>query len=250
MRNVYFILLAVFFPLQINAQTLTGDVIDTNKGMVVVHPILHGTLALEFDKKVIIIDPYGGSEAMEGIPDPDLILITDIHGDHHNPRTLEILNTLETHFIVPQAVADKMGSDYNLTVLNNGEETKFENIKIKAVPMYNLPETTDSRHTKGRGNGYVITMAGVNVYISGDTDDIDEMRSLKNIDVAFICMNQPFTMTVEQAADAVLAFKPKVVYPYHYRGREGLSDVTKFRDLVNEKDEDIEVRLADWYPEN
>ncbi len=249
MRNALYILL-VGISLQINAQTLTGDVIETNKGMVVVHPILHGTLALEFDKKIIIIDPYGGEEAMEGIPDPDLILITDIHGDHHNPKTLEILNTLETQYIVPQAVADKMNGYDNLTVLNNGEETKFDNIKIKAVPMYNLPETADSRHTKGRGNGYVITMAGVNVYVSGDTDDIDEMRSLKNIDVAFICMNQPFTMTVDQAADAVLSFKPKVVYPYHYRGRGGLSDVAKFKNLVNEKDEDIEVRLTDWYPEN
>jgi L-ascorbate metabolism protein UlaG (beta-lactamase superfamily) len=113
--------------------------------------------------------------------------------------------------------------------------------------MYNLPETADSRHTKGRGNGYVINIGGKNIYISGDTEDIPEMRALKNIDVAFVCMNLPYTMDINQAASAVLAFKPKIVYPYHYRGSGGLSDVAAFKKMVNEKDPKIDVRLAEWY---
>lgn len=115
--------------------------------------------------------------------------------------------------------------------------------------MNNLPETDDSRHPKGRGNGYVLNMGGQRLYISGDTEDIPEMRALQNIDVAFVCMNMPYTMTVEQAADAVLAFKPKVVYPFHYRGQGGLSDVDHFKELVNKGNEGIDVRLRNWYPQ-
>lgn len=241
------LLILIFISHNLQAQQLSGDVVDTNKGMLIVHPIMHGTLALEWDNKIILIDPYGGPQAMEGIPAPDLILITDIHGDHHNPKTIASIDTEKTTFIVPQAVADKM--DRKVQVLANGEETKFENIKIEAVPMYNLPESPDSRHPKGRGNGYVVTMAGARIYISGDTEDIPEMRDLKNIHVAFVCMNMPYTMEVEQAADAVLEFNPDVVYPYHYRGSEGLSDVNLFRDLVKSGNKDIDVRLLNWYPE-
>jgi L-ascorbate metabolism protein UlaG (beta-lactamase superfamily) len=113
--------------------------------------------------------------------------------------------------------------------------------------MYNLPEAPDSRHTKGRGNGYVLTLGGKLVYISGDTEDIREMRSLKNIDVAFVCMNLPYTMDIEQASSAVLEFKPKIVYPYHYRGQGGLNDVEGFKKLVNAVNPSIEVRLRNWY---
>ena len=104
-------------------------------------------------------------------------------------------------------------------------------------------------HTKGRGNGYVLTMGEKNIYISGDTQGIPEMRSLKNIDIAFICMNLPYTMDVQEAADAVLDFEPKIVYPYHYRGKEGFSDIQEFKKMVEAKDKNIEVRLRNWYPE-
>ena len=117
-------------------------------------------------------------------------------------------------------------------------------IGITAIPMYNLPETPDAFHTKGRGNGYVLTIGGKNIYISGDTEDIPEMRALKNIDIAFVCMNLPYTMPPDQAAQGVLAFKPKIVYPYHYRGQ----DVNIFKNLVNTGDKNIEVRLRNWYP--
>lgn len=249
----FFILLLLFlFCFKVTAQKLTGEIIDTSKGMLVLHPILHGTFAMEWSGKVIYIDPYGGEKALAGLPDPDLILITDIHGDHLNHEALGVMNTENTKFIVPQAVADKIEEKYkkNLEVLSNGEETKWEGIIVKAIPMYNLPDDSTSRHSKGRGNGYVVTMGGKNIYVSGDTEDIPEMRNLKKIDVAFVCMNQPFTMTIEQAADAVLEFKPSIVYPFHYRGRNGLSDVAKFKQLVNEGNSKIEVRLENWYPEN
>ena len=116
--------------------------------------------------------------------------------------------------------------------------------------MYNLPESPDSRHVKGRGNGYVLSFDKKLVYISGDTEDIPEMRDLKHIEVAFVCMNLPYTMDVDQAADAVLDFKPRIVYPYHYRGSSGLSDVGYFQNLINEGDKHIEVRLRNWYPDN
>lgn len=123
-------------------------------------------------------------------------------------------------------------------------------VAIEAIPMYNLREEALKFHEKGRGNGYILTLGGERVYISGDTEDIPEMRNLENIDIAFVCMNLPYTMTVESAASAVLDFKPKKVYPYHYRGTEGLSDVGKFKTLVNEGDSSIDVIQLDWYPKS
>ena len=246
--NVVFLLLISFTT---NAQQLTGEIIDTNKGMLILHPVLHGTLAMEWNNKIILIDPYGGSETLSDFPAPDLILITDIHGDHLNHESLKILNTENTKFIVPQAVADKIDEAYkqNMEVLPNGKESKWEGINVKAIPMYNLPDDSNSRHKKGRGNGYVLTIGGKNIYVSGDTEDIPEMRSLKKINIAFVCMNQPYTMTVEQAASAVLEFKPEIVFPYHFRGSGGLSDVEEFKRLVNDGNKNIEVRLESWYPE-
>lgn len=233
------------------AQRATADQLNTSKGNVSIQPVLHGTLVLTYNNSVIYIDPYGGVTAFEGMPAPDMILITDIHGDHMDIKTLQALNLSKAVMVVPQAVADSLAKHFkkDMVVLNNGKSTTQSGISIKAIPMYNLPETADSRHTKGRGNGYVLTMGGKNIYISGDTEDIEEMRSLKNIDVAFVCMNLPYTMDVKQAAEAVLAFKPKVVYPYHYRGQGGLSDVNAFKETVNAGSKQIEVRLRNWYPQ-
>lgn len=225
------------------------DIIKTSKGDITITPIVHGTLSISFKGKTIHIDPYGGADKFKGLPNADIILITDIHGDHLNQKTLDGLNTDKTQFIVPQAVAEKINDNYKdkLTILNNGQSVHREGFYITAIPMYNLPETADSRHPKGRGNGYIINAAGKNIYVSGDTEDIQEMRDLRDIDIAFVCMNLPYTMDINQAADAVLEFKPKVVYPYHYRGKPNMSDTAKFKELVNAKNTDIEVRLRDWY---
>lgn len=248
MKNILTIFIAIFVVSAVHSQPLKGDRINTQAGDLTIHPIIHGTFALEWNGIIIYNDPYGGAEKFEEIPDADLILITDIHGDHLDLKTLDALNTTKAIFIVPQAVADKMPESYKdqLILLANGEESEVKDIKIEAVPMYNLPEEEDSRHTKGRGNGYILTIGGKRIYISGDTEDIPEMRMLKDIDVAFVCMNLPYTMDVEQAASAVLEFKPKVVYPFHYRGKDGLADVDLFKSLVS-KDPSIEVCLRDWY---
>ena len=219
-------------------------------GKIKIYPVLHATMAIEYEDIMIYVDPYGGKKGFDGIGDPDLILITDIHGDHMNMETLTELEAQLTPIIAPQAVVDNLTSDFsNLSSIANGETTSFQSISIEAIPMYNLPEDSTSRHPKGRGNGYVLTIDGKRIYISGDTEDVAEMRALQNIDVAFVCMNLPYTMTVEAAADAVLEFKPKVVYPFHYRGKDGFSDIETFKRLINVSSDQIEVRLVNWYPE-
>lgn len=242
-------LLLSFFAFATLAQT-PADLLPTSQGDLKIQPILHGSVVLEWASHVIYVDPYGGAAAYAGQSAPTLILITDIHGDHLHPATLEALDTKEATFVVPQAVADQLTDAFKqkLVIISNGETKMVNGISISAIPMYNLPETADSRHPKGRGNGYIVSLGDKSVYFSGDTEDIEEMRALRQVDVAFVCMNLPYTMDIQQAASAVLAFQPKIVYPYHYRGQGGLSDTAAFAKLVNESNPDIEVRLRNWYP--
>ncbi|MDV3310596.1 MAG: MBL fold metallo-hydrolase [Cyclobacteriaceae bacterium] len=248
------ITLAVFVlgvaGLPLFGQRPAPDKIATNKGDLTIQPVLHGSLVLQWNGQTIYVDPYGGAEAFAGLSNPNLVLITDIHGDHMNVETLDALNTQSAKLVVPQAVADQLPGSYKdrLVILANGDETRIGEISIRAIPMYNLPDDETSRHTKGRGNGYVLELGGKRVYISGDTEDIPEMRQLKNIDVAFVCMNLPYTMDINQAASAVLEFQPAIVYPYHYRGQGGLADVEGFRKLVEKGGKKVEVRLRNWYP--
>lgn len=215
-------------------------------------PIEHATAILEWGVITVYIDPVGGVEAFEGQKQPDLILITDIHGDHLSVETLQVLNTSKAKIIVSKAVADKIPEEFTpqLDILDNGQSKERYGITVEAIPMYNLREEALKFHEKGRGNGYVLKMGGERLYFSGDTEDIPEMRALKNIDKAFICMNLPYTMTEQSAADAVLEFKPKQVYPYHYRGNPDVSDVSKFKELVNAGNPDVEVIQLDWYPKD
>jgi L-ascorbate metabolism protein UlaG (beta-lactamase superfamily) len=234
--------------------TKKTDVADSsevikNISETIIIPIAHGTLVLENEDTIIYVDPTGGAEAFKDQKRPTLVLITDIHGDHLNLETLEALNLEDIPTVMPRAVAEKIPDSLitNRQILNNGEKINLNSINIEAIPMYNLREEALNFHTKGRGNGYVLTIGKERIYISGDTEDIPEMRSLKNIDKAFVCMNLPYTMPIESASSAVLDFKPKKVYPYHYRGTEGLSDVEQFKTLVNAKNKAIEVVLLNWY---
>lgn len=213
-------------------------------------PISHATAVIKWEDTVIYLDPVGGSEAFKGQEAADLVLITDIHGDHMDEKTLEALKLGETRIIVPEAVKKELPKSLSerLVVMNNGETKDHLGISIKAIPMYNLREEAKQYHPKGRGNGYLLEKDGKRLYIAGDTEDIPEMRNLENIDIALVPMNLPYTMTEEKAAEAVLEFQPKVVYPYHYRGKEGKSDVEKFKKLVNEGNKDIKVVLKEWYP--
>ncbi len=212
----------------------------TKAGIVKITPIRHASLLIEAEGQAIQVDPYSQGN-YDGLPPADLILITDIHGDHMDPKAIEKVRKAGTTIIAPKAVVEK-GVD--ATVLNNGETKKWGKWTIEAIPMYNLtrgPAAGKLFHDKGRGNGYILTFGGKRFYIAGDTEGIPEMRALRNIDVAFIPMNLPYTMTPEEAAEAVRAFSPKVVYPYHYQK----SDVNAFQSaLANTK---IEVRLVDWY---
>ncbi len=241
-------ILFLFLSFAVSAQ----DIIPSNGGNIAIKPILHGTFIMEYNELTIYVDPYGGAEKFAGQKKPDMVLITDIHGDHHDQKTLDGLDLSGATIVAPKAVADKLpaGKSKAVEVIGNGQSKTVHGLKIEGIPMYNLPETDDSRHPKGRGNGYVVEIGGKRIYISGDTEDIPEMRSLKNIDVAFVCMNLPFTMEVSQAADAVSAFKPDIVYPFHYRGSEGLADTAKFKELMNASAPKVDVRLRNWYPEN
>lgn len=235
---------------QTEAQRVAPDIVSTKMGPLTIQPLVHASLVLSLPRLTIYADPTGGAANYAGIPAPDIILVTDIHGDHFDPKTLAAVATPNTTLIVPKVVADKLPDSLksHLVVLANGGHATQSAIGIDAIPMYNLPESPTSMHTKGRGNGYVLDIGGKNIYLSGDTQGIPEMRALKNIDVAFVCMNLPYTMNVDEAADAVLAFKPHIVYPYHYRGQAGLSDVSAFKTKVEAGDKDIDVRLRNWYP--
>jgi L-ascorbate metabolism protein UlaG (beta-lactamase superfamily) len=213
-------------------------------------PISHATAVLTFNNEVVYLDPTGGAEAFSDFKKPNYVIITDIHGDHMDTKTLEDLDLTATKIIAPQAVADKITAIKALEIIsiNNGEKKSFTSFDLEAIPMYNLRKEALKFHSKGRGNGYVFTINKERIYFSGDTEDIPEMRALKNIDKAFVCMNLPYTMGIKSAADAVLAFQPKQVFPYHYRGTNGLSDVAKFKEIVNKKDRSIEVVQWNWYP--
>lgn len=218
-------------------------------GSLEIFPIEHASMVLQWGDTTIYVDPVGTIAQYVGKPAANIVLVTDIHGDHFSNDLLYQLVGRAT-LIAPKAVEallDKKVAAMPL-VLDNGMATSVRTIGIAAVPMYNLPETAESKHPKGRGNGYLLEHKDQRLYIAGDTAGIPEMRALKNIDIAFVPMNLPYTMSVEEAADAVLAFAPKVVYPYHYRGPNGLSDVAKFKKLVEAKNKNIQVVLADWYP--
>lgn len=247
MKKLYSLLL-VILPICGFSQ----DLIQTDNQDVKITPILHGSLVLDYKDMTIYVDPYGGAERFQSQNPADLVLITDIHGDHHNQETLDGLDLSQAVIVAPQAVAEKLPTEKyrSIIVLGNGDVETILGSRIEAIPMYNLPETDDSRHPKGRGNGYIVELGGKSFYFSGDTEDIPEMRALENIDVAFVCMNLPYTMDVDQAASAVSEFRPTIVYPYHYRGTDGLSDVEKFKTLVQGQAPNVDVRLRNWYPEN
>lgn len=208
----------------------------TSSGNLQLTPIQHASLMIKAGGKVMYIDPAQGS--YDGLPQADYILITDIHGDHMSPALVAKLKKADTVILAPKAVA---ASVPGTKVISNGETQTIGPFQVEAIPMYNLKP--DSFHPKGRGNGYIVTYGGKRFYFSGDTEGTPEMRALKNIDVAFVCMNLPYTMTPEAAAEAVKAFHPKIVYPYHYSKEENAKAFEK--DMAGSG---IEVRLRNWYP--
>ena len=222
------------------ANTISGE-----GGEIRVHPVSHASLVLEAGDAVIYVDPVGDSSIYQSFPRPDLVLITHEHGDHFDAETLKALVGDETKIVANPAVFQKLPDELRAIAsgVANGDRTDVAGITIEAIPAYNTTAERLQYHPKGRDNGYVFSTSGARVYIAGDTEDIPEMRALQDIDLAFIPMNLPYTMDVEQAASAVADFAPKVVYPYHYRG----SDVEQFKALVEQNTDGVEVRLAKWY---
>ena len=219
-----------------------ADTIPATGGNIEVTPITHASTQIEFGGKVIHVDPWSqGSDYSKSKP-ADLILITDIHGDHLDPAAIDKVKKAGTVIVGPAAVAEKLPGTMTIA---NGETKTFAGVPVEAVPMYNLqrgPQPGQLFHTKGRGNGYVVTVGGKRLYFAGDTECTPEMKALKNIDAAFVPMNLPYTMPPAEAAECVAAFQPKIVYPYHYRG----SNVEEFTAAL--KGKGVEVRALNWYP--
>ena len=218
------------------------QIFGTERSAVRITPIYHATAMIQVGRDIIYIDPARPAK-IEGRTAADLILITDIHGDHMDAADVAALSKAGTLVIAPAAVAKTITQ---ARVLDNGKSTLWRDFKITAVPMYNISHNQPSGqpyHDKGRGNGYVLTYGNRNFYFAGDTEGVPEMRALKKIDVAFIPMNLPYTMTPAEAADAVKAFKPKLVIPYHYKGQ----DVEAFKKALDGSG--VQVRLLNWYPE-
>jgi L-ascorbate metabolism protein UlaG (beta-lactamase superfamily) len=214
---------------------------QTSAGPVKITPLNHASTLIEAGGKVIYLDPAKPAK-LTGLPKADLILITDIHGDHMDPDSIKEISKGDTEIFAAPAVLQTVTSGKPIA---NGETKTWQSFTIEAIPAYNLkrgPAPGKLFHDKGRGNGYVLTYGGKRFYFSGDTEGVPEMRALKNIDVAFVCMNLPYTMPPDEAADAVKAFHPKIVIPYHYRG----SDLEVF--VKGLEGTGIEVRVLDWYP--
>jgi L-ascorbate metabolism protein UlaG (beta-lactamase superfamily) len=220
------------------------DQIAAEPVAIVFHPINHATLAIQGKDVTILVDPVGPKSRFDQLPAPDYVLITDVHQDHLQADTLGALVKPGTKIVAPPAVVALLPQSMaaQIVTLSNGQSHAFPQFKVEAIPAYNLTASRMAYHAKGRGNGYVITLQNKRIYLSGDTEDIPEMKQLSQIDVAFVCMNLPYTMDETQAANAVKAFRPKIVYPYHCRG----SHLDQFAKLLQDQPA-IEVRLRDWY---
>jgi L-ascorbate metabolism protein UlaG (beta-lactamase superfamily) len=214
------------------------DVIKTAAGDLKITFIGHGTLMFTFGGKVIHVDPVSKEADYLKLPKADFILITHEHYDHLDPAAVSKIRTDKTQIVLTDECAKKIK---NGLVMHNGDEKTVAGLKIEAVPAYNLVHMRSPGqpfHPKGVGNGYIITFGDKRVYVAGDTENTPEMKALKNIDIAFLPMNLPYTMTPEMVADAAKAFKPKILYPYHY----GDTDVSKLVNFMKDTP-DVEVRI-------
>jgi L-ascorbate metabolism protein UlaG (beta-lactamase superfamily) len=233
---------ASFMPVWAQEASLDGDTVASSDGDIIIHPVDHASLLLGFGSEVIYVDPVGGAATYDGLPAPTAILITHGHGDHFDLPTLEAIAG-SAPILTSQEVFDKLPEALkaNATAIANGAESSLNGIAVRAIAAHNITEDRMNYHPVGVGNGYVLTLGDKQVYVAGDTEPTDDMLALTDIAVAFLPMNLPYTMTPEQAAEAINAFKPAIVYPYHY----GESDLSVLETTVGA---DTEVRLRNWYP--
>ncbi len=240
-QSILILILFLIFGLAMQAQfeeTFEKDTIKTAGGDLEITFIGHGTLMFRFDGKVIHVDPVSDYADYTKLPKADLILITHEHGDHLDQEVIDILKKEGTDIILTEICHEKTGHG---TVMGNNEVRTTKGFRIESVPAYNIVQKRSSGkpfHPKGNGNGYIITFGDKRLYIAGDTENTPEMKMLKKIDIAFLPMNMPYTMTPEMVADAAQAFRPMILYPYHF-GDTDTSKLVKL--LANEKN--IEVRI-------
>lgn len=215
------------------------DIIETSDGDLNLTFIGHGTLMFAFGGKIIHIDPVLREADYNKMPKADLIVVTHEHGDHLDPEAIKVLRQENTEIVLTEICAQKVKGGI---VMNNGEVKTISGLKIEAIPAYNIVHKRQNGrpfHPKGDGNGYVITFGNKRVYVAGDTENTPEMKKLKDIDIAFLPMNLPYTMTPEMVADAAKAFKPKILYPYHF-GATDTSELVKL--LKGEKGVEVRIR--------
>jgi L-ascorbate metabolism protein UlaG (beta-lactamase superfamily) len=232
-------ILTIFFITTLSAQNdFESDTIKTKSGQLVLTFIGHGTLMFSFNDLIIHVDPVSGYADYSSMPKADLILITHHHGDHLDKSAVELITKDDTDVILTETCTQQLELGI---VMKNGDVKVVKGLKIEAVPAYNLVHMRNNGkpfHPKGVGNGYVITFNNLRVYVAGDTENFPEMKQLSDIDIAFLPMNLPYTMSPEMVADAVAMFNPKILYPYHY----GSTDTKELLKLLKDK-KDCEIRI-------
>jgi L-ascorbate metabolism protein UlaG (beta-lactamase superfamily) len=215
-----------------------SDVISTSAGDLSITFLGHGSLWLVFEEKNIYVDVYGEVADYSKLPKADIVFLTHEHFDHLDPKALGSIRTEKTVLVYTETCAQLVQGGI---VMHNGEERTVAGIPVTAVPAYNMVHkrpSGDPFHPKKSGNGYILDFGGTRLYVAGDTENTPEMKSLKGIDIAFLPMNLPYTMTPEMVADAARAFRPRILYPYHY----GETDVSKLVTLLK-SEQDIEIRI-------
>ena len=230
--------LVLIFAFAATAQKYETDVFETSAGSLKITFLGHASLIFTLGEKTIYVDPVSQWADFSQFPKADVILLTHEHSDHLDLKALDLLRTDKTVLVGPEACAKEVKG---IKVMRNGEAQTIQGISIEAAPAYNIVHMRSPGqpfHPKGSGNGYVLTFGDKRVYVAGDTENIPEMAQLKNIDIAFLPMNLPYTMTPEMVADAARSFRPKILYPYHY----GNTDTARIVDLLK-GDKEIEVRI-------
>lgn len=230
-----------------NSFTFTTE----NGTTVEINPISHATMIVNWGDTTMYIDPAEAVESYSDFADPNVVLVTHEHGDHFNLEVLQSIVTDGVQLVVNPWVYDMLTPELQegALVMSNWDNIELAGYGITAIPAYNVREEALNYHPEGRDNGYIIEQDDFRVYISWDTEDTPEMRVLENIDIAFVSMNLPFTMPVDSAIDGILEFAPKTVFPYHFRGQDGMSDVERLKTEIEAWNSDIQVVLADWYAE-
>ncbi len=224
--------------LSLSADDFEKDVFKTSEGNLEITFIGHGTLMMEYKNKVVHIDPVSNYADYSKLPKADLVLITHQHGDHLDPKAIDLIKKSDTEIVLTKICSEKYEGT---AIMKNGDKGEFVGLKVEAVPAYNIEHKRGDGnpfHPKGEGNGYVITFGDKKIYVAGDTENVPEMADLKNIDIAFLPMNLPYTMTPEMVTAAAKSFSPKILYPYHF----GNTDTDLLLDLMKST-ETTEVRI-------